>query len=248
MRYEIQYAGLCLQGLVRLNNEDNYWCLDHCLPVEHRDTELFSGRFSSGEGASFGVFDGMGGELCGEVAAFLAAEEYGNRLQNRKSKWTQEEETALCHGMNRKVLEYAEQHHAPGMGSTAVTLRFAEDGIRGWDIGDSRCYRYSENKLYALSTDHALVSPVTRRSRLTQCLGISEKEFLLEPAFYSVGYESGDRYLLCSDGLTSMVGPIRLEGVLSENIGIEEKVESLREMVFKKGAEDNVTILLFEVL
>lgn len=248
MKYKIQYAGICLQGLVRLNNEDNYWCLDHCLPMDHRDTGLFSGSFSSADGTAFGVFDGMGGEECGEAASFLAAEEFGEQIQYRKGGWTEEEETALCHEMNRKVLAFAEQNHAPGMGTTAVTLCFGTEGVHGWNIGDSRCYRYSEKKLYAMSTDHALTSPVTRRSRLTQCLGIPESEFLLEPAFYSAGYRSGDLYLLCSDGLTSMVGPVRLESVLSEETDISEKLNRLSDMVFKKGAEDNVTMLMFEIL
>ena len=199
-----------------------------------------------GKAEAFAVFDGMGGAAAGEAASYLAAAEFG-RWAGRSSGLRRGEENAICRAMNQAVLTYAKAHRAPGMGSTVVSLCFDEAGAYGFNIGDSRCLHFSEGRLYALSTDHAMVSPVTRRARLTQCLGIPETEFVLEPAVFSVGYRIGDIFLICSDGLTSMVGPVRIGGVLSAGTTLVEKLEALREMVFRRGAEDNVTIILFEI-
>lgn len=199
-----------------------------------------------GKAEAFAVFDGMGGAAAGEAASYLAAAEFG-RWAGRSSGLRRGEENAICRAMNQAVLTYAKAHRATGMGATVVSLCFDEAGAYGFNIGDSRCLHFSEGRLYALSTDHAIVSPVTRRARLTQCLGIPETEFVLEPAVFSVGYRIGDIFLICSDGLTSMVGPVRISGVLSAEATLVEKLEALREMVFRRGAEDNVTIILFEI-
>lgn len=246
MQVRIQYAGLCLRGLMRPDNEDNLWYPGGCLPMVHGDLPAFAGEVAPGAGSSFAVFDGMGGAVSGEAASWLAAAEFG-RWAARPGGLARGEADALCRAMNRAVLAYANEHRAHGMGSTAAALSFDAGGAHGFNLGDSRCLRCSDNKLYALSTDHAIASPVTRRSRLTQCLGISETEFILEPAVYAAPYQVGDIFLLCSDGLTAMVGPVRLENVLSAETTVRDKLETLREMVFRRGAEDNVTILLFEI-
>lgn len=240
----IKYAGLCLQGLVRINNEDNLWYPGGSLPMLHGDLPCFSGSIVSGPAAAFAIFDGMGGEDMGEAASYLAADEFG-RWACRASGLVQGEEGAVCRAMNRAVLSYAEKKRT--LGTTVVSLCFGKKEIFGFNLGDSRCYRLSEGELYALSTDHAMVSPITRRSRLTQCLGIPETDFILEPAVYAADYSEGDIFLLCSDGLTSMVNPVRIQSELAGSGDPKEKIEALREMVFSRGAEDNVTMLLFEV-
>ena len=225
METMIRYAGLCLQGLVRVNNEDNLWYPNGCLPMIHGDLPAFHGSVAPGPGAAF-------------------ASEFG-RWAERSCGLVQGEETAVCSAMNREILSSASKKRM--MGTTVVSLCFGKTGIYGFNLGDSRCYRFSEGKLYALSTDHAVVSPITRRARLTQCLGIPESDFVLEPTVFAADYLKGDLFLLCSDGLTSMVSPVKLQSVLEGQGDLTEKVESLREMVFRRGAEDNVTILLFEI-
>ena len=223
MRITIDYAGCCLTGLVRVNNEDNYYCAGQYLPMVHGDVPAFTGTIPPGRASAFAVFDGMGGEERGEAASFLAAEEFARGVQCAAGSAVYLEETALCRQMNRRVLTYAKEHHVSGCGSTAVTLCFDTEDIHGFNLGDSRCYRYSGGKLTAMSKDHAVTSPVTRRSRLTQCLGIPE-------------------------GLTIAVNPLKIESVLSEKAPLPGKLEALRELVFQRGAEDNVTMILFEII
>lgn len=239
--YVIRYAGCCLTGLVRAGNEDNYCCAGTYPPMVHGDIPLFEGTVSPGRKAAFAVFDGMGGEQYGEAASFLAAKEFAD------TSGSEPDEAALCRQMNRRILEFADRNHAGGCGTTAVTLSFGEEAVHGFNLGDSRCYRYSGRTLTALSTDHAVASPVTRRSRLTQCLGIPEEEFLLEPKLYRADYLPGDLYLLCSDGLTGPVSPVKIESVLSGSGSLRDKLNALRSLAFQRGAEDNITMILFEI-
>ena len=250
MNYIINYTGFCIQGLVRRNNEDNLWCRDHCLPIVHTDVDRkLSGYILPGQRADFAVFDGMGGEEKGEIASYIAAKKYGELaggLQAESVSPAAEEN--LCREMNRAVLDYARKNRVRSIGTTVVSLQFAKDTIRGFNLGDSRCYRFAENRLQMLSVDHAEWFGIAGKGALTQCLGIPESEFILQPETFSAEYQKGDLYLICSDGLTGMIPDERLSGIVRENRTIQEKAERMREIVLRRGATDNTTLLLFEVV
>ncbi len=236
MTYSVEYAGLCIQGLVRRNNEDNIWCADRCLPILHTDEEQkLSGSFLTGKEVRFAVFDGLGGEKRGEYASFLAARAFG-----REEKDTPE---SLTGSMNHDILEYARKNRIYRIGTTAVGLSFTENGLCGFNIGDSRCYRYSGGKLTQLSVDHT--DGGLFGGGLTQCLGMPKEE--LHPAVFSVPYEEEDQYLLCSDGLTKMIGDQRIGRILSEKKTAAEKLQIMKNIVLRKGAPDNTTILILEI-
>ena len=246
--YRIRYEGICIQGDVRINNEDNLLWAGRCLPLVHGDMrEGLSGIASPEGGAWFAVFDGMGGEVFGEAASYIAAREM---VQQEKlgAAGCPLDETALCRMMNRKILDYAKANHAGGMGTTVAALRFAPEKITGFNLGDSRCYVFSGGELQRLSEDHTVVSPLTGRGQLTQCLGIPEEEFLLEPALFSFDPEKSCSFLLCTDGLTGAVGDLCIQTVLSGKGSLKEKLHLLTDAVCRKGAEDNTTILLFEIM
>ena len=76
--YQIECAYTCHTGNIRANNEDNFWCFGESLPVNNEGTKGICSKIISGNRApAMAVFDGMGGESCGEIAAFLASEEFG---------------------------------------------------------------------------------------------------------------------------------------------------------------------------
>lgn len=267
MSYRINYSGFCIQGLVRQNNEDNLWCRDHCLPIVHTDVDRrLDGYVLPGQNADFAVFDGMGGEEKGEIASYLAAKIYGELAgerhsedaeQNGSGAWnygripgdcstpTAEEKT--CRQMNQTILEYARKNRVHSMGTTVVSLQFEENGIRGFNLGDSRCYRLTGNRLEMLSVDHAEWFENVGKGALTQCLGIPESEFILQPEVFSTEYKKGDLYLLCSDGITGMIPDERLERILRDSGTIREKADRMRDIVLKRGAADNATVMLFEI-
>ena len=245
MSYKIRYSCLSHIGKRRSINQDNYYCDGEYLKdtAGQADSPV-KGCLKEHGPHLFAVFDGMGGEECGEKASLIAAECVS---KYRIGPNPIEDLLGYCQDANEEILRYAADHSIASMGTTAAILVFGKKEIFGFNLGDSRCYRLSEGELYALSTDHAMVSPITRRSRLTQCLGIPETDFILEPAVYAADYSEGDIFLLCSDGLTSMVNPVRIQSELAGSGDPKEKIEALREMVFSRGAEDNVTMLLFEV-
>ena len=245
MTIRIDYAGFTMKGPVRAENEDNCWCLDECLPLHHEDAEM-SGSVSAGPFAWFAVFDGMGGAVHGETASYLAARELGEQIVLKKNGLAIGDAES-CLMMNKRVLEYVMMNRTKGMGSTAAALCFDEERIHGFNVGDSRCYVFSEGKLNMLSEDHAVFSSITGRGHLTQCLGIPEEEFVLEPKEMSQEYRAGDLYLICSDGLTGAVSDSRIAGMLSSGGSLKEKLLRLRDAVTRRGAEDNTTVLLIEI-
>ncbi|MCD7883291.1 MAG: serine/threonine-protein phosphatase [Lachnospiraceae bacterium] len=99
MSVQIEYAGTCFQGLVRKNNEDNFWCDNEYLSCEnHGLDEVFSGRLQRTGCPAFAVFDGMGGEECGEVAAFLAADTFHHIFGNRPGNKSGEDSSEYSFG------------------------------------------------------------------------------------------------------------------------------------------------------
>lgn len=267
MAYMIQYSGFCIQGLVRKNNEDNIFCEDRYLPIVHTDDVAgFSGIFSRGEPKQFAVFDGMGGEACGEIASYYAARTFASEADYVRERYYREctdDGTAVTEdlrtrsfeyrakitskAMNRVILDYAFKNRIRSMGSTVASLFFSQDAIQGFNIGDSRCYRLSENSLAQLSMDHVIAKNSIYAGYLTQCLGISKREQTLEPALYYSDYSEGDIFLLCTDGLTKLVSERRIESVLKKKKSVDEKAGELKDVVLKKGAVDNTTILVFEI-
>ena len=87
MNYDIEYAYACHRGKVRSNNEDNFWCCGHMLPeINDGSGEISEERCSSRTFPVLALFDGMGGESCGEVAEMLAAERLGSNYHGNLAK------------------------------------------------------------------------------------------------------------------------------------------------------------------
>lgn len=247
MAFTIEYTGLCLQGLVRKNNEDNLSCEGRFLPIIHTDVSAgLSGTFSSKTEKSFAVFDGLGGEECGEIASHLAARTFGSEAETVNGAFP-EKVKMLSEKMNRAILDHKRKNRIRSLGSTVASLFFEPDGIAGFNIGDSRCYRFSEGTLNRLSVDHIVPQPSAYAGYLTQCLGVPEKEYFLEPAVYYSEYHAGDIYLLCTDGLTKMVGERRISAILKKRQSLDDKLQEMKDIVLRKGAVDNMTIQLFQV-
>jgi protein phosphatase len=88
---------------------------------------------------------------------------------------------------------------------------------------------------------------VARTPALSQCLGIPEDDFVISPYHAGVEYFKGDRFLLCSDGLTDMVTPKEIKRVLSKRKPVSKCAELLLNAALKAGGVDNITVMLCEV-
>ena len=124
--YQIECAYTCHTGNIRANNEDNFWCFGESLPVNNEGTKGICSKIISGNRVpAMAVFDGMGGESCGEIAAFLASEEFGKFYNANKRMLRDMPEDFIddvCEKMNQAVCRYGTEHHIWSMGSTMAML------------------------------------------------------------------------------------------------------------------------------
>lgn len=252
MTYQINYAYTSHIGKVRANNEDNFWCCGDTLPTLNQGTEgILKGKVSLKAVPALAVFDGMGGESCGEMAAGLAAEEFGRYYEANKRVLKKKSEAffdGICASMNREVCRYGEENRIHSLGTTAAMVLFGPDSAYVGNLGDSRVYYCEDGKLRQISTDHVAGKSLFGKAPLTQYLGVTDENMALDPSVRKLEYKPGSRYLLCSDGMTDMLTDGEIADILSRESPAEETVQLLLERTLKKGGRDNVTIVLCEVV
>lgn len=242
--YTIKYACSSVMGKVRKNNEDNFFCngvirLD---PDSDEDVRI-SGEVKSTENALFSVFDGMGGEACGEVASFIAA-------QNCMSFCEDKEEYAeylceLLYTLNERVYEETKARSLVLMGSTAAMIQFYSDRIYIANVGDSRIYKLSKNDLKQISHDH-VVQGYEGKSPLTKFLGMPDSEEL-SPFIAFGAYKLNDMFILCTDGIYDMVDEKTMIEILSQKKELVELSDDIIDMALQCGGTDNATVILCKI-
>lgn len=252
MSYQIEYAYTCHMGKVRTNNEDNFWCCGESLAAENQGTnEVRSGRVRQESMPLLAVFDGMGGESYGEIAAYLAAEACGRFYSENKTGIKRNPEQFLeqcCYSMNRAVCEYSRENRVRSMGTTAAMIGFGRDSVFACNLGDSRIYFSRDGQFEQISADHVITGGFFGKAPLTQYVGIPEDSMALEPFIMEDICDVGTRYLICSDGMTDMLSDGEIADILTREISVKEAVEILLERALKKGGRDNVTIILCEIM
>ena len=238
---DIRYAALCHRGKVRRINQDNLTVLRQYLPENNEGTpEMISGGTPADGLAFFGVFDGMGGEEKGEAAAFLAAS-----LAARWN-WTASADSLLlfCEEANRRICSFADEQGLHSIGTTAAILLAHGETAIVCNIGDSRVYRIRENGITQLSVDHVIPIAGRKKCPLLQCLGIPETEMRIEPEIREDRVRDGDLFLLCSDGLTDMVGEDRMLRTLRTHPDLRNAARELVQAALDAGGTDNITVIL----
>ena len=252
MAYQIEYAYTCHIGKIRNNNEDNFWCCGDSLEAQNQGmSHIRSGYMKQSEYPLLAVFDGMGGESCGEMAAFLAAEACGEHFKTAKDGIRNDPEEFLneiCESMNQAICDYGRTNKINSMGTTAALLAFAEDAVYSCNLGDSRIYKSDREKFYQISQDHVLGRSLFGKGPLTQYLGMEEENLQLEPSISRQEIKIGDRFLLCSDGITDMLSDGEIADILSRDIPVAKTVEILVDRALKKGGRDNITVVLCEIM
>lgn len=251
MTYHIDYAYTCHAGKVRPNNEDNFWCCGEHLPVSNHGTEeIRTGIRLRGSLPVMAVFDGMGGESQGEMAAWLASDSLEHFYRENKGMLRKTPElflTEACKNMNQAVCDYGREQRISAMGTTMAMIAFGKKEAYICNLGDSRIYRFSKGDFSQISRDHVLKSCRFGKAPLTQFLGVEETEMKLEPAIAAIPYQDRDRYLLCSDGVTDMLSDREIEEIMKLEDSIRDIAHALLTRVLDKGARDNTTIILCEV-
>ena len=249
MKSEIFYAVACNTGKVRNINQDNFYCPDqqYLNAINNGLDEVKSYKICSKDYPSFAVFDGMGGEQYGEIAASISAKTFNDLQGEKQSSDIESFLIESCKQMNNNITAYAKQKLVNCVGTTAAIITFGKRDVFVCNIGDSRIYRYDNKNLTQISKDHIVDIYKDKKPPLTQFLGIPESEFIIEPHIKQEVYKNGSCYLICSDGLTDMLAEEEIESILSENNDVKVCVEILIESAILKGGRDNITIILCKI-
>jgi len=236
-------AGLSDVGKQRVHNEDRFILLP--------------------EFNVFVVADGMGGHQSGEVASRMAASSIATYFRNAGAhpRTVGENLRAAVVQANAKIFTRADDSRAHrGMGTTIVAAAYDPDEAKLViaHAGDSRCYRIRDGEIEQLTRDHSLVADALLerpdlsesdlaylpRNVITRALGIGpsvDVDIRAEPVAL------GDIYLLCSDGLHSLVSDEDILALVSENPVLTDACAALIRQANANGGKDNITAVLIRI-
>lgn len=246
---QFRSSGITDVGLVRGHNEDNYLIND--------ELHLFV------------VADGMGGHAGGERAsasAVMTVEEAFCAVQvldgsadptDRRARTTERLERSIVRAGQRIHDEALENTELHGMGTTLVALVLGEGCAIIGHVGDSRVYRCRGDEVVQLTEDHSLIAERVRlglmtedeakthrmRNVITRSLGYQEE---VEVDLLQEEIEVGDRFLLCTDGLSGYVEGDEMGCILLER-GLQGGLRQLVDLACERGGEDNITAVIVEI-
>lgn len=268
-RLTVRSYGLTDTGRVRPSNEDAFLVaeLTKALRVRQSSLQPPSTQYSDEHGYLLLVADGMGGARAGEQASALATrtlEDFAlNTLQwffhlrsVEEKTVIQEFQAALRAADDRLFAAMAEHPEWRGMGTTLTMAYNLGSDLFVLHVGDSRCYLLRQGQLHQLTTDHTLVGELLRqgaigpeqarhhqmRHVITNAVGGTERGIKVEA--HKVELEGGDRVLLCTDGLTEMLGDSDIAAALQACENPQEACERLVAAANERGGKDNVTVVV----
>lgn len=241
--------GLTDTGLVRQNNQDSY-------AIRQPDESL----------GIVVVCDGMGGARAGNVASAVGVEAFSSALEEScrqglppDPERKQELLKSAVRTANGQIYELAEENpEYYGMGTTLVAALILSNEAYIANVGDSRCYHWSEGMLHQISQDHSVVQALVERGEITpeQARTHPRKNLITRALGTAIGtqidvfridYRAGDKLLLCSDGLTNVVTDDVVSRELALNIAPEDMARALLTLAIEQGAPDNVTVVVAQL-
>ena len=228
-------------GLVRSGNEDS---------------AFVSGRLLA-------VADGMGGHAGGEIASRIAIRTLQSLTPMLTDVTIDQDSTQdlllnSLHTIDSEIGEYAKEAvEVRGMGTTLTTILLHNDCVALLHVGDSRCYRLRANTFEQLSNDHTVVQELLSQGAITpaEALEHPQRSVLTQalmgdgnivPLLQIFDAKEGDRYLLCSDGLSGVLTEREIKVFLKKS-NKEDAIKALVDATYIQGAPDNVTIVISDI-
>ena len=229
---------------------------------ENQDRLRYS-LMGGGELLAAVLCDGMGGAQAGSVASAIAADTFMSHAANSLDESSSPTDmhmilTEAVNYANIKVYDRAfSDFSCMGMGSTLVGLLINGKRASVVNVGDSRAYLIGKHRITQITRDHSLVEDMVSRGKITraQAQNHPQKNIITRAVgveasvtsdVFDVKLSSGNRILLCSDGLSNTVSAEELLMVSGNNTDPEKVCGALLELALKRGAPDNVTVLLAE--
>jgi len=206
----------------------------------------------------FVVADGMGGAQAGEVASKAAADAFDVDLTGSPPEQVLRQ---TIEAANRRIHELARTDPSrAGMGTTltAAIVNAEREEVAIGHVGDSRAYRLREGRIEQLTRDHSLVEEMRRKGQLTDAQAEDHPQRSIitralgpepevEPDVHTVAAAPGDVFLICSDGLNTMLGEDQIRKLLAGASSLEAAMRALVDEANRAGGRDNITVLAFRL-
>jgi len=206
----------------------------------------------------FVVADGMGGAQAGEVASKAAADAFDIDLTGGSPEQVLRQ---TIEAANRRIHELARADPSrAGMGTTltAAIVNAEREEVAIGHVGDSRAYRLRDGRLEQLTRDHSLVEEMRRKGQLTDAQAEDHPQRSIitralgpepevEPDVHTVAAAPGDVFLICSDGLNTMLGEDQIRKLLAGASSLEAAMQALVDEANSAGGRDNITALSFRL-
>lgn len=206
------------------------------------------------------IADGMGGHQAGDVASEMATSIIQKRWEETKGFQNPEKAeewlSTVISELNESIFDHAlKNNECEGMGTTVVAAICTKEFITIAHIGDSRCYIFNENGFMQITEDHSLVNELIRAGQITKddaeyhprknvlikALG-TEKSVAED--LQSIGWEEGNKLLLCSDGLTNKITDEELKEFIQSGKDIQEVGAEMIQLANDRGGEDNISLII----
>ena len=222
--------------------------------------------------ALFILADGMGGHQGGEIASQLCVEKVAEHFLKNSGMAAYSSDTTSTSTLLHQSLLLANQgiydrsqseSELRGMGTTATVLKLSDDGIAHIaQVGDSRAYYWNSHGIWQITQDHSLVQEKLRaglisreqvktddmKNVITRSVGY---ELNLKVDLYAIPVQSGDGFLLCSDGLSNPVSDALMFDILDESLKsglhLNDITQRLVDAANQRGGDDNVTVVLIQI-
>ena len=206
----------------------------------------------------FVVADGMGGHVAGDIASSTAVD----TIKEESASANAQDMNTLAQlvlGANSRIWEKAQSDPTlRGMGTTCTLMMLDSSTAHIAHVGDSRAYLLREGKLTQVTEDHTLVGRMVKEGRLsegeaekhpqrsivTRALGVDSE---VEVDLMTVDLQEGDRILICSDGLSSMIDSDTIASILREESDPQGAAERLVDAANEAGGEDNITVVIIDI-
>ncbi len=265
----VKAFGITDKGKVRTTNEDQFLIAELSKAMHVWQTSLPEPKLQVGEERAhlFLVADGMGGHRAGERASALAVVAIEHFTLNtfkwflgsnsaEAQKVLAQFQAALSEADARILEEAAEHPELSGMGTTVTMALHLGAHLCVVHVGDSRAYVYRNDELHQITDDHTLMADLVRsgalrpdevaghrlRHVITNVVGGQELGVKVEARAFEV--QAGDRFLLCSDGLTEVVTNEAIAATLAAEPAPEVAAKQLLAQASDGGAPDNITLLI----
>jgi PPM family protein phosphatase len=241
---EIESEGLSVVGPVREDNQDCISLSDNEHPV--------------GPGLLFAIADGMGGYAHGGMASLLALESFSSTMASQNGGPIHKTMQRGVEAANLQVYKKAQQLGAGRMGTTLTAAYVFGETLHLAHVGDSRAYLIRDGRSICLTADHTTVGEMVRsklissdkirthaqRSILTKSIGTG---LFVQPDLHQQRLQEGDRLILCSDGVWSVIEDEEFAQVAAASGSVEQISKNLISLALDHNTDDNASVVVFHL-